>query len=119
MSGKVKILLLISLLIFCNANMRADASFNKDSLMIVLSKLSDSSQLKLMDTWSHEHLSRDFSKDYIDMLYIKSKQLNNKWFIGEAYYLYSYYYYDGNWDSMHYYTVSPLRFLLVVVMIVQ
>ena len=67
--------------------MRADASFNKDSLMIVLSKLSDSSQLKLMDTWSHEHLSRDFSKDYIDMLYIKSKQLNNKWFLGEAYYL--------------------------------
>lgn len=112
MSGKVKILLLISLLIFCNANMRADASFNKDSLMIVLSKLSDSSQLKLMDTWSHEHLSRDFSKDYIDMLYIKSKQLNNKWFIGEAYYLYSYYYYDGNWDSMHYYTDKAAPILL-------
>ena len=65
MSGKVKILLLISLLIFCNANMRADASFNKDSLMIVLSKLSDSSQLKLMDTCMQMEADNAATKDSV------------------------------------------------------
>jgi signal transduction histidine kinase len=112
MRGVSKILFMISLLLFCNANTRADSSFNKDSLIKVLTNLPDSSRLRILDQWGHGHLSRANSKEYIDLLYDESRHLNSKWFIGESYYLYCYYYYDEDWDSMRYFINKAAPILL-------